>query len=212
MTYDPHRTGLEHSVSLNDQWKRDWESFRHEIQEDEKEMRMKKKLLLGIWVGLLLITAGCAGTGQNGSGAVLMIPYTNETLGISANVPLNWGEVDLGVFVRAESDSDLILLQIQKIPDMSLEEVKTLASTDLGLDRFPESFDRYSSAQFEWELFELEFSEQSVGHLKSLVGLSGDESNTYAVLVGTLEKDYDRYVLIIKSVFDHSLYSFRLLE
>lgn len=173
---------------------------------------MKKKLLLGIWVGLLLMTAGCAGSGQNGSGAVLMIPYTNEAMGIGVNVPLNWGEVDIGVFVRAESASDLLLLQVQRIPDMTLDEVKTLALTELGLERFPDSYGNFSSAELDWEIFEVEFETPETGFLKALLGLSADEQDTYAVLLGTLEMEYDRYAPIIESVFDHALYSFRILE
>jgi hypothetical protein len=175
-------------------------------------MRMNKKLLLVISVAMLLITAGCAGSGQSDTGVILLIPYTNEASGISANVPLNWGEVEQGVFVRSDSPTDLLVLQLQKLPDMALEEVKTLALTDLGLERFPESYESFSSADLEWELFMVEFEEPTIGLLKALLGLSADEGNTYAVLVGSLEKDYDRYVPIIKSVFDHALYSFRPLE
>lgn len=173
---------------------------------------MKKKLLLGIWVGLLLMSAGCAGIGQNGSGVVLMIPYTNEAMGIGANVPLNWSEVAPAVFGHSDSPNGLMVLQLQTIPGMALEDVKTLAVTELGLKRFPESHGRFSSAEFEWELFVVEFEEPTTGYLKALLALAADDNDSYAVLVGTYEKDYEAKKLALEHVFEHTLYSFMLLE
>lgn len=175
--------------------------------------RMKAIRVCLIVSCLSLLMISCSGSEDlANSGYVTMMPYVNEGMGIRVVVPLNWTEVSEGEFVRRISQRDQTTLVLAKLPNMSLDEAKSFAASELGLEQLPPSAGTYSSSGFTWDLYEFESMMSGVMDMKLHLALASNEGGAYGVLVGALEQDYVNEAPLHETVFIHVVHGFSPLE
>jgi len=145
-------------------------------------------------------------------GYVSMMPYVNEGMGVRSVVPLNWTETSAGEFQRRASELDQTTLILAKIPEVSLEDAKSFAASELGLDELPKSLGTYTSPYLAWDLYEFESMMGGQINLKFMLALASDEVDAYAVLMAGLEVEFVNEAPLHETIFIHVVHGFSPLE
>jgi hypothetical protein len=154
----------------------------------------------------LLITACGGSLDPENSGYVTMMPYTNENMGIRGVVPLNWNESNAGDFQRNESPLDATTLILTKVSDMTVEETKVLAATQLFIDELPESLGTYTSPSLTWDLYEFESMMDGQITLMFKLALASYGDDVYIVVVAGLESDFVKDDPLHETVYIHAVH------
>jgi hypothetical protein len=88
-------------------------------------------------------------------GDVVLEPYTNEELGISAVVPAGWTEVERGIFARGSPAVDMAVLQLT-VEATGAEELLDIVTENYGLAETPESTGERQANDLTWSLYTLD--------------------------------------------------------
>lgn len=141
-----------------------------------------------------------------------MMPYVNEGMGIRSVVPSDWTEVSDGEFFRGESELDQSTLILAKVPDMSFEDAKVFAASQLGLEELPSSLGTYTSPALTWDLYEFESMMGGLMNLKFNLAMANDEGDVYAVLMAGLEADFVEEAPLHETIYIHVVHGFSPIE
>jgi hypothetical protein len=95
---------------------------------------------------------------------------------------------------------------------MSLEDAKSFAASELGLDELPSSLDNYTSPTLTWELYEFESMMGGLINLKFMLAMASDEVDVYAVLMAGLEVDFVNEAPFHETIFIHVVHGLSPLE
>ena len=183
----------------------------YEVRKGLGKMKAIRFIVLVCCISLLITS--CGGSLDPGDiGYVTMMPYVNEGMGIRSVVPLNWIETSAGEFQRRESELDQTTLILAKIPEMSLEEAKSFAASQLGLDELPSSLGNYTSPTLTWELYEFESMMGGLINLKFMLAMASDEVDVYAVLMAGLEVEFVYEAPFHETIFIHVIHGLSPLE
>ena len=93
---------------------------------------------------------------ESQSSEVALVPFTNDTFGITGVVPEGWSEVGPGVYRRGNSALDGVLLLQQASPSGGADALLELVTHQLGLDAAPDSVGEREANGLTWALYELE--------------------------------------------------------
>lgn len=160
-----------------------------------------------------LFITSCGGSLDPGDiGYVTMMPYVNEGIGIRGVVPLNWDETSDGEFFRGASELDPTTLILAKVPDMSLEEARVFAASQLGLEELPSSLGTYNSPTLTWDLYEYESMMGGELNFQFKLAMASDEVDVYAVLMAGLEVDFVKEAPLHETIFIHVVHGLSPLE
>ena len=83
---------------------------------------------------------------------VVLVPYTNEELGVSGVVPAGWTEVNPGLFARGHPAVDMAALQMAVEP-VTVDELLSLVVRNYGLEERPESTSARQANDLTWSLY-----------------------------------------------------------
>jgi pimeloyl-ACP methyl ester carboxylesterase len=92
--------------------------------------------------------------GTETSGEVILVPFTNETFGISGLIPEGWSEISPGIYARGRSAADETVLLQQAAP-ASAEQLFNLLLEQLGISEAPESSGEMDANGLTWKLYVL---------------------------------------------------------
>lgn len=116
---------------------------------------------------------------------VTLVPYTDETLGISGVVPAGWEEVSPGMYTR--SALGLVGIFQQAAPGIGADDLLQLLTSLIGLDAVPESVGSHEANDFNWALYEFE----AQGLSFELAVTESDGTSYFILLHGTAsERDF----------------------
>ena len=85
---------------------------------------------------------------------ITMVPFTNETFGISGLIPEGWSEISPGIYSRGSSAADETVLLQQAAP-VAAEELLDLLMDQLGVSEAPQSVGEREANGLTWQLFSL---------------------------------------------------------
>jgi hypothetical protein len=174
---------------------------------------VKRTLILVVLASMLFLAVSCIGLPPEGNiGVISVVPYVNKELGLRGIVPAEWEEFDQGNFARANSPIDQSSLILASALGMSMDEAKTYAASQLGLDELPESLESYKSPYLLWDLYEVDLDDPGVGTLKMNIALTDSGSMVYGVLVIALARDYEAEKPFHETVFIHAVHALMPLE
>lgn len=128
--------------------------------------------------------------------------FTNEDIGIGGVVPEGWVEKSPGEFRRDMSDTDQTVLIQQAVPGVTVEQLKTLLTPQLGLKELPESVGSIKTANLTWDLYSVEREERDVGTVIVDIALTETDHRTYLVVLQAMPDEYDglHYNVFVRAV------------
>jgi pimeloyl-ACP methyl ester carboxylesterase len=83
---------------------------------------------------------------------VVLVPYTNEELGLSGVVPAGWTEVNPGLFARGHPAVDMAVLQLSVEP-VAVDDLLRLVVQNYGLEQRPQSTAERQAGDLTWSLY-----------------------------------------------------------
>ncbi|TES89050.1 MAG: alpha/beta fold hydrolase [Anaerolineales bacterium] len=126
-------------------------------------------------------------------GDVILVPYTNDEVGVSGVVPAGWNEVSPGIFTRGNSVLDATALQIAIEPSMGAKELLVLLAEGYGLAEIPESTSERQANGLTWSLYAFE-----VQGVPRDLALAESDGGTLIVI---LRSETDERALLYEVVF-----------
>jgi len=159
---------------------------------------MIKGLSWGVLACVLLAMTACVAPLPEGeSGAVAMIPFTNEEHGIRGNAPM-------------EGWSDRAVLNQESFSG-TLDELVELVVAQTDLVRIPRSSGVYRGAYLTWDLYTFSTRVKDAGPdvYRVDLGLAHVERDAryYLVILITRPMDYEANKALYQTVFEHALYA-----
>ncbi len=134
---------------------------------------------------------------------IVLVPYTNYSVGIRTLVPSGWAEVKQGIFAR---DDNTVLLG-GMIPNMSIAEVIEMLTTQLNLEAPPVNAGSRETEAFAWKLYTTEITEEDKTAIIDLA-LVEDADVIHLIFMQVLEEEYDA---LHAAVFLPAIDAFELL-
>jgi hypothetical protein len=126
-------------------------------------------------------------------GDVILVPYTNDEVGVSGVVPAGWNEVSPGIFTRGNSVLDATALQIAIEPSMGAEDLLGVLAGGYGLAEIPESTGERQANGLTWSLYAFE-----VQGVPRDLALAESDGGTLIVI---LRSETDERALLYEVVF-----------
>ncbi len=132
-------------------------------------------------------------------------PYTDKAYGISSVAPDGWQDAGRGIYRRAQSATDIVLIAQQSAP-LAPDKLLTALLPQLGLTEAPTAIGGYQSAVLAWTLYKVDVKAPT-GTIAVDLALAPDTTSgkTYIVLLQTTPDEYDA---LHKSVFQPTLEAF----
>jgi len=116
---------------------------------------------------------------------VALVPFTDETLGISGVAPAGWEELSPGMYER--SALGLVAIFQQAAPGIGADDLLQLLTFQLGLDEVPERVGSREANDLNWSLYEFEVQGLSI----DLAVAEGDWTGYFILLHCTAsERDF----------------------
>jgi len=136
---------------------------------------------------------------------ITLKPYTDKAYGISSVTPEGWQDAGRGIYRRAKSAADIVLIAQQSAP-LAPDKLLTALLPQLGLTEAPTSVGGYQSPVLAWTLYKVDVKAPT-GTIAVDLALAPDEASgkTYIVL---LQAPVDEYDTLHKSVFQPTLEAF----
>ena len=87
---------------------------------------------------------------------ITLIPYENETFGLTGVIPEGWSEASPGVYVRGSNALDGTVLIQQAVPGVTADDLLQLLTGQLGLAEAPASTETTTIGAYTWTFYEAE--------------------------------------------------------
>jgi formylglycine-generating enzyme required for sulfatase activity len=150
-------------------------------------MRIRFSTLIAVLAMLITLTAcsemAAADAVTTDPGAITLIPYTNEELGISGLVPEGWLEVKPGQFLRMPGHEPTLLGQVA-LDGATMDQV----AADWQL---PASVGNMETPDLVWDLYGAELEWPDAETLAFDVALTESESEVYLVILVCLADEHE---------------------
>jgi len=161
----PFDTGDEQDFVLGASWIYDGQTYMTLWVTDPATIEEKGEMVNTVLIGFKISALEAAepsetpttepGGETESSGEITMVPFTNETFGISGFIPEGWTEISPGIYARGSSAADETVLLQQAAP-VAAEELFNLLMEQLGVSEAPESSDERIANGLTWQLYSLE--------------------------------------------------------
>lgn len=146
---------------------------------------MKSLLLLG--VALLALAAGPPAAFAQED--FTLEPVTLDIFGINAVVPEGWQPAGPGLFARAQSPEDGLLLAVQAAP-LRVDGLMQALLPQIGLTEAPEPVAELTTDHLTWTLYQVDVPVPD-GMIRVDLGLAQGAGTSYVVLMQSLPDEYD---------------------
>jgi pimeloyl-ACP methyl ester carboxylesterase len=132
-----------------------------------------------------------------------LVPFTDETYGITGVVPEGWSKVSSGIYSPSGAATDETLLGQQAAP-LPAAQLLTALLPQFGLTEAPESVGTLETDALDWTLYKIDVNVGSISRTVDLA-LAEHDGTTYLVVLQTLPAEHD---VLHESVFLPVLESF----
>jgi hypothetical protein len=176
-----------------------------------KEKGMKRILLLGLLVGMLLVVTACSMSLPAGDkGNLALTPFSSEEFSLRGVVPWACSQAGPGASdcTGLSSNQSLAVLLQQSVP-VPLGDLGPSFLAQVSLEEFPESTATYKGTAFTWNLytFEAQIYELGTEIYRVDLALAEGDSTSYSVALITSPDDYEANVALYDTLFTHVLYA-----
>ncbi len=115
-----------------------------------------------------------------------LVPFRDETFGISGVVPEGWVELSSGIYARW--GLGLIAIVQQAAPGMGADLLVQVLTTQLGLDGVPQTVGSREANDLNWLLYESEAQGLAID-----LAVAESDGTSYLVLLQSTVRDHDFY-------------------
>jgi pimeloyl-ACP methyl ester carboxylesterase len=118
---------------------------------------------------------------------IALIPFTDDTFGISGLLPEGWIEAGPGTY----SDKGVNALVQQAAPGMTADGLVELLASQLGLESVPESVGEVEAENFTWTVYQFNLEIPGQGNFEFDLGVTESNGTAYLVLLQAAVNDYE---------------------
>ncbi|GAB4572961.1 MAG: hypothetical protein Kow0077_13850 [Anaerolineae bacterium] len=158
---------------------------------------VKKVMLLGLVIGLMLGGLMPAVVLAQGGGEITLVPFESEAFGLQGVVPEGWKLAAPGVYQRQAAPGDLTSLIQQAAPGISVEQLAASLLPRLGLTELPEPAGTLETAAFSWTLYSIDVTAGAINVHVDMALATTDEG----VVLVLLQSPPDEADALAEAVF-----------
>ena len=140
-------------------------------------------------IAYTLPTVAQESTPESVQETIVLVPHTDEAFGIETVVPDGWTNVGNGIFSRAGTPTDTVLVAQQSAP-LHADALLNAILPQLALTEAPEPVGTYQGAVLDWTLYQVDVQAGNMT-IRVDLALAESEGTTYLVLVQSPPEDYD---------------------